>query len=67
MRDDPNAMKDATRNAPDSALRIDPTAEQFSFAEDAWSAIGYEAADPSLHAPFWNEALLGNPPKRNLR
>ena len=56
-----------SRSEPDNALRIDPTAQQFSFTEDAWSAIGYEAADPSLHAPFWNEALLGNPPSRNLR
>ena len=67
MEHDPNAMNDATRNSPECAPRIDHTADQFSFAADGWNAIGYEAAAPSLHAPFWNEALLGNPPTRNLR
>ena len=28
---------------------------------DVFNAIGYEAADPSLHAPLWSEAVQAGP------
>ena len=31
------------------------------------SAIGYEAADPTLHAPLWTEAIQASPIPRSLR
>lgn len=31
---------------------------------DAHNAIGYEAADPSLHAPLWSEAVQAGPTGR---
>jgi hypothetical protein len=67
MEHDPNAMNDADRNPADATSLVEGGEGGFSIELDGCSAIGYEAADPSLHAPFWNEALLGNPPKRNLR
>lgn len=31
---------------------------------DVFNAIGYEAADPSLHAPLWSEAVQSGPTGR---
>jgi hypothetical protein len=47
-------------SAPASVESMDGTADGLAF-------IGYEAADPSLHAPFWSEALQAAGSTRNLR
>jgi len=49
MAIDPNAMNEPNLNASDAPLLADP-------ADDDIACIGYECADPALHAPFWAEA-----------
>ena len=59
MAIDPNAMNEPNLNASDSPPMAD-------IADDDIGCIGYECADPALHAPFWAEA--GDAPSaRNLR
>jgi hypothetical protein len=36
-------------------------------AAEAFSAIGYEAADPGLHAPLWTEAIRATGRGTDLR
>jgi hypothetical protein len=36
-------------------------------SDAAMSAIGYEAADPSLQSAYWGEALQADTSTRNLR
>lgn len=43
------------------------TAEPAAAADAALSAIGYEAADPTLLSPFWGEDLQAGPLQRRLR
>jgi hypothetical protein len=59
MAIDSNAMNEPDFNASDvSALA--------NGADDDIGCIGYECADPALHAPFWAEAGDANS-ARNLR
>jgi hypothetical protein len=51
-------------DASDSAL---PITEPDTDSWDPDSTIGYEAADPSLHAAFWTEALNATTSTRHLR
>jgi hypothetical protein len=64
MGNDAKAINDPTPGlplgAPASVESMDGTADGLAF-------IGYEAADPSLHAPFWSEALQAAASTRNLR
>jgi hypothetical protein len=52
--DDPGRTP-ATQGSPDAAVET---------GADALNAIGYEAADPSLHAPLWREAVQAGPTGR---
>lgn len=61
MNDDARGRLAATPAAADAVQ--DPTAA----ADAALSAIGYEAADPSLLAPFMGEDLQAGPMQRRLR
>ncbi len=49
MAIDPNAMNEPKHNASDTPLMADAP-------DDDVACIGYECADPALHAPFWAEA-----------
>lgn len=49
MAIDSNAMNEPHLNA------SDPSALEDSVSDDI-GCIGYECADPALHAPFWAEA-----------
>jgi len=59
MAIDSNAMNEPNFNASDAPLMADA-------ADDDIACIGYECADPALHAPFWAEAGDANC-ARNLR
>jgi hypothetical protein len=62
MSHDPNAPKGS---APHSAV---PLVEPDTDSNwDPASTIGYEAADPTLHAAFWNESLEATLSTRHLR
>lgn len=60
-------------NPPATALQIgspgDPALplQDAASAADVFSAIGYEAADPALHAPLWAEAIQAGATPKNLR
>jgi|GEM_PF-2859153 len=49
MAIDPNAMNEPHFDASDASLKADA-------ADEDIGCIGYECADPALHAPFWAEA-----------
>ena len=49
MAIDPNAMNEPNLNTSDASLMAD-------LANEDIDCIGYECADPALHAPFWAEA-----------
>jgi hypothetical protein len=49
MAIDSNAMNEPNLNASEPAALDDGTADDIG-------CIGYECADPALHAPFWAEA-----------
>ena len=62
------AMNDDTRGlGAATPATIEGPAESLAAADAAMSAIGYEAADPSLLAPFWGEDLQAGPLQRRLR
>lgn len=61
MNDDAHGRMAATPAA------IDAVQDPAAAADAALSAIGYEAADPSLLAPFWAEDLQAGPLQRRLR
>jgi len=61
MNDDAHGRMAATPAA------IDAVQDPHAAADAALSAIGYEAADPSLLAPFWGDDLPAGPLQRRLR
>lgn len=56
-------------NAPngDASDTAPPITEPDTDSWDPASTIGYEAADPSLHAAFWNEVPGATLSTRHLR
>lgn len=59
MANDTKPLNDTAPAATPSAV---PSAAQATASPDS-AVIGYEAADPNLHAPFWSEALQSGTPK----
>jgi hypothetical protein len=56
-------------NAPngDASDKAAPITEPETDSWDPASTIGYEAADPSLHAAFWTESLNSSSATGHLR
>lgn len=63
----PEAMNDDARGRMAVTPAAIDAAQDPAAADAALSAIGYEAADPSLLAPLWAEELQAGPLQRRLR
>jgi hypothetical protein len=64
----PEAMnEDAHGRLAATPAAIDAVQDPHAAGDAALSAIGYEAADPSLLAPFWGDELQAGPMQRRLR
>lgn len=67
MGNDAKGLNDPGRTLQLAAPGPSEAGADAAAADGAFSAIGYEAADPSLHAPFWSEALQAGPTGRFAR
>ena len=61
------AMNDDARGLGAAATATIEAPADAAATDAALSAIGYEAADPTLLAPFWGEDLQAGPLQRRLR
>ena len=59
--------EDARGRGAAAPATIEGPVDTAAAADAALSAIGYEAADPTLLAPFWGEDLQAGPLQRRLR
>jgi len=67
MVNDSRGPSEQRRAPPPSTPSVANDAQSAPATDAALSAIGYEAADPSLQSAYWAETLQADTSARNLR